>query len=67
MRALILSVVILGLLAACGRATYSLQDFGKANIGPAERAVVTANPLLQPPTLDLPAPTPGQGNRANPR
>ncbi|WP_081625857.1 DUF3035 domain-containing protein [Yoonia vestfoldensis] len=67
MRALVFSGIALALLGGCSRNDGSLRDFGTVTIGPAEQALVTANPLLMPPTLDLPPPTPGQANRANPR
>jgi hypothetical protein len=66
MRAFVIFVFALGLLAACSRNDGPVPAFGSVSIGPAERALVTANPLQMPPTLDLPPPTPGQGNRANP-
>lgn len=67
MRAFVLSGIALALLAACSRNEGSLRDFGTVTIGPAERSLVIADPLVMPPTLDLPPPTPGQTNRANPR
>ncbi|ARU03065.1 DUF3035 domain-containing protein [Yoonia vestfoldensis] len=67
MRAFALSGIALALLAACSRNEGSLRDFGTTNVGPAEMSLVIADPLQMPPTLDLPPPTPGQTNRANPR
>ncbi len=67
MRALVLSGLALALLAACGRNDGFLREFGAVTVGPAERSLVIADPLQIPPTLDLPPPTPGQTNRANPR
>ncbi|MBQ2261681.1 MAG: DUF3035 domain-containing protein [Loktanella sp.] len=67
MRAFTFSVFALGLLAACGTNTDDMAPFGAATISPAEQAVTPANPLQRPPTLDLPPPTPGQGNRADRR
>jgi hypothetical protein len=67
MRAFALSGIALALLAACSRNEGSLRDFGTTNVGPAEMSLVIADPLQMPPTLDLPPPTPGEMNRANPR
>ena len=67
MRALVLCGLALALLAACGSNDGALRDFGAVTIGPAEMDLVISDPLLTPPTLDLPPPTPGQTNRANPR
>lgn len=67
MRALVLSGLALALIAACSRNDGSLRDFGTVTVGPAEASLVVADPLQMPPTLDLPQPTPGQANRANPR
>lgn len=67
MRAFVLSGIALALLVACGRNDGSLRDFGTVTVGPAESSLIVADPLQMPPTLDLPPPTPGQTNRANPR
>ncbi|MFN3662099.1 DUF3035 domain-containing protein [Yoonia sp.] len=67
MRAFLTCIIALALLAACSRNDGSVRDFGTATVGPAELSLVTANPLQTPPTLDLPPPTPGQTNLANPR
>ncbi len=67
MRAFMICGIALALLAACSRNDGSVRDFGATSVGPAEASLVTANPLLPPPTLDLPPPTPGHGNRADPR
>lgn len=66
MRTFIVSILALLALAACGERG-SGPAFGVATPVPAELAVTPANPLVLPPTTALPPPTPGQGNRADPR
>lgn len=66
MRSFLLCGVMLCAVAACSRPVGDLAAFGVARIGPLEMQVITADPLVIPPTLDLPEPTPGQRNRANP-
>lgn len=67
MRALIVSVFATVALAACGQNPAEGPQFGVPTIGQAEARVTPANPLVMPPTTALPPPTPGQGNRADPR
>ena len=51
-------------LAACGGGGTGLHG-GSTTAGPDEFAVTPAMPLEMPPTLDLPPPAPGAGNRAD--
>lgn len=66
MRAFSLSVLALTLVAACGNTDRPLRDLRSAGGGPDEFAVIPVAPLEIPQTLDLPVPTPGASNRADP-
>ncbi|WP_322895004.1 MULTISPECIES: DUF3035 domain-containing protein [unclassified Yoonia] len=67
MRAFIVSILALVALTACGRNDGGGPQFGVPVAVPAEQAVTPFNPLQMPATTALPPPTPGQGNRADPR
>lgn len=67
MRALIVSVLAILALVACGRNPADGPQFRVPTVGAAELAVTPANPLVMPPTTALPPPAPGQGNRADAR
>jgi uncharacterized lipoprotein len=64
MRALILSVLALTLTAACGKSSVENVAFGDIGVEQSSFLVTPAAPLETPPTLALPAPTPGGTNRA---
>ncbi|MEM1130671.1 MAG: DUF3035 domain-containing protein [Pseudomonadota bacterium] len=55
-----------GVLAACGPSDPNLMRFSQSGTGPDEFMIVPAKPLEEPPSgAGLPAPTPGQANRAD--
>ena len=66
MRALSFSVLALILVAACTNSDRSLHNLQSAGGGPDEFAVIPADPLELPQSRDLPNPTPGGVNRADP-
>ncbi|RBW46203.1 DUF3035 domain-containing protein [Loktanella sp. D2R18] len=66
MRAMILSVLALVTLAACGNTERSLRDMRTTDGGPDEFSVIPAQPLALPETLALVTPTPGGANLADP-
>ncbi|PJI84588.1 beta-barrel assembly complex subunit BamF [Yoonia maricola] len=66
MRALSFSVLALILITACGNTDRPLRDLQSAGGGPDEFAVIPLDPLEIPQTRDLPTPTPGGTNRADP-
>ena len=55
MTRILLLIALVGLTAACNRGPT-----------PNERRVPVMAPLVMPPSLDLPQPTPGGANRAGP-
>ena len=66
MRAIILSVLTLVTLAACGNTERPLRDTRTSDGGPDEFSVIPSRPLELPATTALPTPTPGGVNRADP-
>ncbi len=66
MRAIMLSVLALALMTACGNTDRPLRDLRSSGGGPDEFAVIPQRPLVIPQTLTLPEPTPGGTNLADP-
>jgi hypothetical protein len=66
MRAIVLSVLALVTLAACGNTDRPLRDMRTSDGGPDEFSVIPAQPLALPETLTLVTPTPGGTNLADP-
>jgi hypothetical protein len=52
-------------LAACGGGNRGLHDTDRGTRGPDEFSVLPALPIVIPPVLDLPEPTPGGVNRTD--
>jgi hypothetical protein len=66
MRRTVLAIVAAGLVAACGSADRGLRRLDSGLNGPDEFAVLPSRPLSLPQTSDLPPPTPGGRNLADP-
>lgn len=65
MRAIILSVLTLTILAACGNTDRPLRSMGTSDGGPDEFSVLPLNRLVIPDSATLPVPTPGGTNLAD--
>lgn len=66
MREIVITVVALLFVAACGNTDRPLRDLQSAGGGPDEFAVIPQEPLVIPADRSLPQPTPGGTNLADP-